>query len=224
MGMGAEIRNRIARRAAQEIKDGMTVNLGIGIPTLVANFIAEDIHVLFHTENGILGAGPSPEPGQEDPSLCNAGGFPITVDPGAAYFDSSIAFAIIRRGCLDITILGALEVSEKGDLANWIVPGKRVPGMGGAMELAQKAKKVIVLMNHVNKEGESKILKECRFPLTAKNSVDLIITEMAVMEVTDEGLLLKEVIKPYTVEEVIAATEARLLIPAVVPTVTEVQG
>ncbi|RXT04284.1 CoA transferase subunit B [Ammoniphilus sp. CFH 90114] len=216
MGMGVDIRNRIAKRAAQEIKDGMIVNLGIGIPTLVANHIPEEMNVMFHAENGILGTGPSPAPGQEDENLCNAGGFPVTLVPGASYFDSAIAFGLIRRGYLDITILGALEVSEKGDLANWIVPGKRVPGMGGAMELAQKAKKVIVLMNHVNKQGESKILKECTLPLTAKNSVDLIITEMAVMEVTEEGLVLKEVMAPYTVEEVVAHTEAPLRIPAVV--------
>lgn len=219
MGMGVEIRNRIARRAAQEVKDGMIVNLGIGIPTLVADHIPDDIHVMFHAENGILGTGPSPEKGQEDENLCNAGGFPVTLVPGASYFDSAIAFGMIRRGYLDITILGALEVSEKGDLANWIVPGKRVPGMGGAMELAQKAKKVIVLMNHVNKQGESKILRECRLPLTAKGCVDLIITEMAVIEVSSEGLVLKEVMAPYTVEEVVAHTEAPLRIPAVVQSI-----
>ncbi|WP_134702659.1 3-oxoacid CoA-transferase subunit B [Ammoniphilus sp. YIM 78166] len=216
MGMGVDIRNRIAKRAAQEVKDGMIVNLGIGIPTLVANHLSDDLHVMFHAENGILGTGPSPEKGEEDPALCNAGGFPVTIIPGASYFDSALAFGMIRRGYLDITILGALEVSEKGDLANWIVPGKRVPGMGGAMELAQKAKKVIVLMNHVNKQGESKILRECALPLTAKACVDLIITEMAVIEVTEEGLLLKEVMAPFTVEEVVAHTEAPLRIPSVV--------
>lgn len=216
MGMGVDIRNRIAKRAAQEIKDGMIVNLGIGIPTLVANHLMADLHVMFHAENGILGTGPSPEKGEEDPALCNAGGFPVTIVPGASYFDSAMAFGMIRRGYLDITILGALEVSEKGDLANWIVPGKRVPGMGGAMELAQKAKKVIVLMNHVNKQGESKILRECALPLTAKACVDLIITEMAVIEVTEEGLLLKEVMAPFSVEEVVAHTEAPLRVPAVV--------
>ncbi|MDQ0861701.1 MULTISPECIES: 3-oxoacid CoA-transferase subunit B [Bacillaceae] len=216
MGMGVDVRNRIAKRAAKEIHDGLIVNLGIGIPTLVADHLPQDIHVLFHAENGVLGTGPSPNPGQEDPALCNAGGFPITTVTGASYFDSATAFGMIRRGYIDITILGALEVSEKGDLANWIVPGKRVPGMGGAMELAQKAKKVIVLMNHVNKQGESKILKECTLPLTARRSVDLIITDMAVMEVKKEGLVLKEVMAPYTVDEVIANTEATLKIPAVV--------
>lgn len=219
MGMGIDIRNRIARRAAQEIKDGMIVNLGIGIPTLVANHIPSGIQVLFHAENGILGTGSSPQNGEEDENLCNAGGFPITVVPGSSYFDSATAFGMIRRGYLDITILGALEVSEKGDLANWIVPGKRVPGMGGAMELAQKAKKVIVLMNHVSKQGKSKILKHCSLPLTAKGCVKLIVTEMAVMEVTEEGLVLREVMSPFTVEEVISHTEAALILPNLVPVI-----
>ncbi|AXN38104.1 3-oxoacid CoA-transferase subunit B [Peribacillus butanolivorans] len=216
MGMGVDVRNRIAKRAAKEIHDGLIVNLGIGIPTLVADHLPQDIHVLFHAENGVLGTGPSPNQGEEDPALCNAGGFPITSVMGASYFDSATAFGMIRRGYIDITILGALEVSETGDLANWIVPGKRVPGMGGAMELAQKAKKVIVLMNHVNKQGESKILKKCTLPLTARHSVDLIITEMAVMEVTKEGLVLKEVMAPYTVDDVITNTEASLKIGATV--------
>ncbi|MDF1996326.1 3-oxoacid CoA-transferase subunit B [Peribacillus frigoritolerans] len=219
MGMAVDVRNRIAKRAAKEIHDGLIVNLGIGIPTLVADHIPQDIHVLFHAENGVLGTGPSPDPGKEDPALCNAGGFPITTVLGASYFDSATAFGMIRKGYIDITILGALEVSEKGDLANWIVPGKRVPGMGGAMELAQKAKKVIVLMNHVNKQGESKILKTCTLPLTARKSVDLIITDMAVMEVTEEGLVLKEVMAPYTVDDVIRNTEATLKIHAAVNTI-----
>lgn len=217
--MAVDVRNRIAKRAAKEIHDGLIVNLGIGIPTLVADHIPQDIHVLFHAENGVLGTGPSPDPGKEDPALCNAGGFPITTVLGASYFDSATAFGMIRKGYIDITILGALEVSEKGDLANWIVPGKRVPGMGGAMELAQKAKKVIVLMNHVNKQGESKILKTCTLPLTARKSVDLIITDMAVMEVTEEGLVLKEVMAPYTVDDVIRNTEATLKIHAAVNTI-----
>ncbi|MGE7647756.1 3-oxoacid CoA-transferase subunit B [Peribacillus frigoritolerans] len=219
MGMAVDVRNRIAKRAAKEIHDGLIVNLGIGIPTLVADHIPQDIHVLFHAENGVLGTGPSPDPGKEDPALCNAGGFPITTVMGASYFDSATAFGMIRKGYIDITILGALEVSEKGDLANWIVPGKRVPGMGGAMELAQKAKKVIVLMNHVNKQGESKILKTCTLPLTAGQSVDLIITDMAVMEVTEEGLVLMEVMAPYTVDDVIRNTEASLKIHAAVNTI-----
>ncbi|MFS0668055.1 3-oxoacid CoA-transferase subunit B [Peribacillus frigoritolerans] len=219
MGMAVDLRNRIAKRAAKEIHDGLIVNLGIGIPTLVADHIPQDISVMFHAENGVLGTGPSPDPGKEDPALCNAGGFPITTVMGASYFDSATAFGMIRKGYIDITILGALEVSEKGDLANWIVPGKRVPGMGGAMELAQKAKKVIVLMNHVNKQGESKILKTCTLPLTARKSVDLIITDMAVMEVTEEGLVLKEVMAPYTVDDVLRNTEASLKIHAAVNTI-----
>lgn len=210
MGMGVDVRNRIAKRAAKEIKDGMIVNLGIGIPSLVPNHLATDIHVMFHAENGILGIGKSPEAGEEDPTLCNAGGFPVTIVPGASFFDSATAFGMIRSGYLDITILGGLEVSEKGDLANWIVPGKRVPGIGGAMDLAKKAKRVIVLMNHCNKKGEPKILKNCALPLTAKACVTMIITEMAVIEVTEHGLLLREVMAPFTVDEVVAQTDAPL--------------
>ncbi|TJY41079.1 3-oxoacid CoA-transferase subunit B [Cohnella pontilimi] len=213
MGMGEESRDRIARRAARELKDGMVVNLGIGIPTRVADFIPEGVQVVFHAENGILGAGPTPEPGKEDGFLCNAGGYPVTIVEGASYCDSAIAFAMIRRGGIDMTVLGALEVSGRGDLANWIVPGKRAAGIGGAMELAQKAKKVVVLMNHVNRDGQSKIRKECELPLTARECVDLIITDMAVMEVTGEGLVLREVMAPYTVEEVVRYTEAELQIP-----------
>lgn len=216
MGMAMNIRERIAKRAAEEIGDGMIVNLGIGIPTLVANYVKGSIHVLFHAENGVLGIGPSPDSGKEDPALCNAGGIPITAVPGASYFNSADAFGIIRKGLVDIAILGALEVSAKGDLANWIIPGKRVPGIGGAMELAQKAKKVIVLMNHTNKQGESKILPCCSLPLTAKGCVQLIITEMAVMEVGEHGLTLKEVMAPHTVESVIQHTEAELIIPSMV--------
>ncbi|MGG1518815.1 3-oxoacid CoA-transferase subunit B [Paenibacillus oryzisoli] len=210
MGMGKESRDRIAKRAAQELRSGMVVNLGIGIPTQVADYVPAGLQVVFHAENGILGAGGAPEPGSEDAFLCNAGGYPVTVVEGASYCDSAIAFAMIRRGRVDLTILGALEVSEQGDLANWIVPGKRVAGIGGAMELAQKARRVIVLMNHVNKLGESKIRKACELPLTAPRCADLIITEMAVIEVTEEGLLLREVMLPYTVEEVIQHTEAEL--------------
>ncbi|BFT69633.1 3-oxoacid CoA-transferase subunit B [Paenibacillus sp. P36] len=213
MGMGKENRDRIAKRAAQELKNGMAVNLGIGIPTQVADYVPEGVQIVFHAENGILFAGGAPNPGEEDAFLCNAGGYPVTIVDGASYCDSSIAFAMIRRGCIDITILGALEVSERGDLANWIVPGKRVAGIGGAMELAQKAKKVIVLMNHVNRQGESKVKKQCELPLTARACVKLIITEMAVMEVVENGLLLKEIMSPYTVDDVVRHTEAALIIP-----------
>src|SRR5690625_3283993 len=188
----------------------MIVNLGIGMPTLVANHISKNIHVMFHAENGILGAGPSPFIGEEDENLCNAGGLPITVVAGASYFDSTYAFSIIRRGLLDVTILGAFEVSEYGDLANWIVPKKIVSGMGGAIELAQKAKKVIVVMSHQDKHGRSKIVKQCSLPLTAKRCVDLIITNMAVIEVTPKGLILLEIMDGHTVDEVIAATDAPL--------------
>ncbi|WP_100372863.1 3-oxoacid CoA-transferase subunit B [Bacillus sp. FJAT-45037] len=210
MGMGVDIRNRMAKRAAEEIEAGMIVNLGIGIPSLIPNHLSADLNVLFHAENGILGMGPSPPAGEEDATLCNAAGYPVTAAPGASYFDSAIAFGMIRSGYLDMTFLGGLEVSTQGDLANWIVPGKRVPGIGGAMELAQKAKRVVVLMNHTSKTGEPKIVDSCSFPLTAKKCVSLIITDMAVIEVTAKALLLKEVMAPYCVEDVIKKTGASL--------------
>lgn len=210
--MGIDNRERIAKRAAKEIQQGMTVNLGIGIPTLVANYIPHSMNVMFHAENGILGTGPSPVKGEEDENLCNAGGYPITIVPGGSYFDSATAFGIIRRGLVDVTILGALEVSETGDLANWIVPGKKVPGMGGAIELAQKSKKVIVLMNHVSKNGSSKILKTCTLPLTAPHCVNLIITDMAVFQVTKEGLVLLEIMEPFTVSDIRKNTNADFVI------------
>ncbi|MGI8383714.1 3-oxoacid CoA-transferase subunit B [Robertmurraya sp. P23] len=206
MGMGIGIRDQMAKRAAAEIKEGMVVNLGIGIPSLVPNHLTSDINVMFHAENGIVGMGPSPEHGEEDENLCNAGGYPVSLVSGGSYCDSVIAFGMIRRGIVDITILGALQVSEKGDLANWIVPGKKIPGMGGAMELAQKAQKVIVLMNHTDKVGNSKIVKECTFPLTSRACVDMIITDMAVFHVTDKGLVLSEVFHPYTLDQVREST------------------
>lgn len=214
MGMGKIIDSRhlIAKRAAEEVKDGMVINLGIGIPTLVADYIPKDRHVMLHAENGILGFGPSPREEEENPMLCNAGGFPVTVQPGASFFDSATAFAVIRRGKLDMTILGALQVSEQGDLANWIVPGKRVPGMGGAIDLAQKARRVIVLTSHCSKNGQSKIVQTCTLPLTAKACVDLIITDMAVMEVADSGLILKEVMPSYTLQDVLRCTDAKLIV------------
>ncbi|WP_313800488.1 3-oxoacid CoA-transferase subunit B [Cytobacillus sp.] len=211
MGLGIDVRNRIAKRAAEEIRNGMVVNLGIGIPSLVPNHLPDHINVMFHAENGITGMGPSPKKGEEDENLCNAGGFPVTVVAGASYCDSAISFGMIRRGRVDMTILGSLEVSEKGDLANWIVPGKKVPGMGGAMELAQKAKKVIVLMNHVDKHGKPKIVKECSLPLTSARCVDLIITEMGVFEVTTDGLHLKEIFPPYSYEEIKTKTGCEFL-------------
>ncbi|MEH7457367.1 acyl CoA:acetate/3-ketoacid CoA transferase subunit beta [Bacillus pseudomycoides] len=208
MGMGVEVRDKIAKRAAKEIQNGMIVNLGIGIPSLVPNHLPEDMHVMFHAENGIVGMGPTPSKGSEDGNLCNAAGLPTSLITGASYFDSCMAFGMIRKGLLDITILGSLQVSENGDLANWIVPGKRVPGIGGAMDLAQKAKRVVVVMNHVDKYGNAKIVSECTLPLTSKKCVDLIITDMAVMEVTSEGLVLQELMSPYTVEDVKQNTEA----------------
>ncbi|MEH6936776.1 3-oxoacid CoA-transferase subunit B [Bacillus sp. JJ664] len=212
MGVEIDFRQKIAKRAAQEIQNGMIVNLGIGIPSLVPDHLPEEVHVMFHAENGVVGIGPSPDKGIEDENLCNAGGFPITILDGASYFDSATAFGMIRRGLLDLTVLGALQVSEKGDLANWIVPGKRVPGIGGAMDLAQKAKRVIVVMNHTDKAGNPKIVKECSLPLTSKRCVDLIITEMAVIEVKNEQLVLKELMQPYTVDDVIKNTGTDLVI------------
>jgi len=212
MGLGIEVRNRIAKRAAKEIKNGMVVNLGIGIPSLVPNHLSDNINVIFHAENGITGMGPSPIEGEEDENLCNAGGFPVTVVEGASYCDSAISFGMIRRGKVDMTILGSLEVSEDGDLANWIVPGKKVPGMGGAMELAQKAKRVIVLMNHVDKRGNPKIVKNCSLPLTSAKCVDLIITEMGVFQVTEEGLFITEIFSPFSIEEIKMKTGCELQI------------
>ncbi|MED4073431.1 3-oxoacid CoA-transferase subunit B [Priestia endophytica] len=207
MGMGKDVRNKIAKRAAKEVKNGMIVNLGIGIPSLVPNFLTAQ-NVMFHAENGMLGMGETPYEGHENPHICNAGGLPVTEVKGASYFDSSIAFAIIRRGLLDMTVLGALEVSEKGDLANWIVPGKRVPGMGGAMELAQKAKKVIVVMSHLDQKGRSKIVKNCSLPLTSSGCVDMIITDLAVFHIKEEKLWLTEVMESYSVKDVVKATDA----------------
>nr|WP_088043687.1 3-oxoacid CoA-transferase subunit B [Bacillus sp. EAC] len=215
MGLGKmTAREVMAQRAAKEVKNGMIVNLGIGIPSLIPNYLSEDCNVMFHAENGVLGIGPTPLKGEEDGNLCNAAGLPVTLVPGSSYFDSSIAFAIIRRGLLDLTVLGALEVSQNGDLANWIVPGKRVPGIGGAMDLAQKSKKVIVLMNHTSKNGEPKIVSECTLPLTSPKCVDLIITEMAVIEVKKESgeLWLNEVMSPYSIIEVIEKTGAPLFV------------
>ncbi|MDQ0483005.1 3-oxoacid CoA-transferase subunit B [Guptibacillus hwajinpoensis] len=215
MGMGAETRRLIAKRAAQEVTYGMMVNLGIGIPTLVADFIPPALDVMLHTENGILGMGGSPAPGKEDGNLSNAGGYPVSINTGASFFDSAEAFGMVRRGHLDLTILGALEVNGRGDIANWIVPGKRVPGMGGAIDLAQKAKKVIVLMSHTTKEGIPKILKECSLPLTVKEGAHMIITERAVMRIKNGELFLIEVMPGFSIEDVINSTEAKLNIELV---------
>lgn len=206
-----ELQNMIAKRVAQELKDGELVNLGIGLPTKVANFVPEEIHVTFHSENGFVGLGPAQGDEVTDPTIVNAGGQYVTIHPGGCFFDSATSFGIIRGGHVDLTVLGALQVDEKGNIANYLIPGKMVPGMGGAMDLLTGAKKVIVAMEHTTK-GKAKILRECTLPLTAKNAVDLIITEMAVIEVTPEGLLLKEINSAYTLEEVLAATEAKLMI------------
>lgn len=207
----ADIKEIIAARVAKELKDGDVVNLGIGLPTMVANFLPEDVHIVLQSENGIMGMGPAPEAGKEDIDIVNAGAQYVTVNPGAMFFDSATSFGIIRGGHVDVTILGALEVDEKGNLANWIVPGKLVPGMGGAMDLVVGAKKVIVAMQHTQK-GVHKILKECKLPYTAVHVVDMIITEMGVMEITEEGIVLKEINEGYTVEDIQAATEAQLII------------
>lgn len=205
------IREVIAKRVAKELKDGDVVNLGIGLPTLVANYIPEGMDVTFQSENGFVGLGSAPEAGKEDKDLVNAGGQPVTINSGGAFFDSSMSFAIIRGGHVDATVLGALQVDQKGNLANWMIPGKMVPGMGGAMDLVVGAKKVIVAMEHTAK-GNPKILKECNLPLTAAGEVNLIVTEMAVLEVTEKGLILKELGPEATVEDVIASTEAELII------------
>ncbi|WP_040208590.1 3-oxoacid CoA-transferase subunit B [Neobacillus jeddahensis] len=212
MGLGVVTRNQMARRAAEEIQNGMVVNLGIGIPSLVPNYLQKNMRVMFHAENGITGMGPSPADGEEDENLCNAGGYPVTLMSGGSYCDSAISFGMIRRGRVDMTILGSLQVSENGDLANWIVPGKKVPGMGGAMELAQKAKKVIVVMNHCDKHGNSKIVSSCSLPLTTKACVDLIVTELAVFKVTEKGLLLTELFAPFEIKNVINKTGCQFLI------------
>lgn len=212
-----QIKAVIAKRVAKELKDGDLVNLGIGLPTLVANYIPKDIEVFFQSENGLIGLGPVPEKGMEDWHVTNAGGQPVSLLKGGCYFDSATSFGIIRGGHVDATVLGALEVDEKGNLANWKVPGKMVPGMGGAMDLTVGAKKVIVSMQHTQ-NGEQKILKECTLPLTAKQQVDLIVTEMAVMEVTPTGLVLREIGPDTTIEEVVASTGATLIIPEDVKT------
>jgi acetate CoA/acetoacetate CoA-transferase beta subunit len=212
MGMGIAIRNRMAKRAAQEIKSGMVVNLGIGIPSLVPNHLPSETLVMFHAENGVVGMGSTPIQGEEDENLCNAGGLPVTVVPGSSYCDSAVAFGMIRRGRVDITILGALQVSAKGDLANWIVPGIKVPGMGGAMELAQKARKVVILMNHNDKSGQSKLVENCTLPLTSARCVNMIITEKAVFKTSTNGLILYEYFKDYTVDEIKRSTDCEFII------------
>lgn len=204
-------RELIVKRVARELKDGNVVNLGIGLPTEVANHIPEGVEITLQSENGFIGLGPAPEEGLEDKDIVNAGAKLSTIVEGGAFFDSSMSFSIIRGGHVDVTVLGALQVDEKGNLANWMIPGKMVPGMGGAMDLVAGAKKVIIAMEHTAK-GNHKILKNCSLPLTAAKEVDLIITDMGVIEVTKDGLVLREIAPDTTLEEVIAATEAQLII------------
>ncbi len=201
----------IAKRVALELKDGALVNLGIGLPTLTANFVPDGRDVLFQSENGFIGLGPTPEEDQIDPCIANAGGLPVTILPGGSFFDSALSFGIIRGGHVDTTVLGALQVAENGDIASYMIPGKMVPGMGGAMDLLSGAKKVIVAMEHTNK-GNPKLLKECTLPLTAVKAVDMIVTEMGVIEVTEVGFVLIEQNPAYTLDEIKAATGAELTI------------
>jgi len=205
-------KEQIAQRIAQELKDGYYVNLGIGIPTLVANYIPPGINVVLQSENGLLGMGPFPVAGQENPDLINAGKQTITTIPGSAFFDSAMSFGMIRAGKVDLTVLGAMEVSEQGDIANWKIPGKMVKGMGGAMDLVASAKNIIVAMMHTNPKGESKLLPQCSLPLTGKRCVKKIVTEIAVLEVTENGFKLLERAPGVSVEEIVAKTAGRLMV------------
>ena len=210
-------KNGIAKRIAQELQDGFYVNLGIGIPTLVANYVPEGMNVTFQSENGMLGMGPFPFKGEEDADVINAGKQTVTMLPGGVYFDSATSFAMIRGGHVDLTVLGAMEVSENGDIANWKIPGKMVKGMGGAMDLVASAKNIIVAMQHVNKAGESKLLPQCTLPLTGIGCVKKIVTELAYLEVTEHGFKLLERAPGVSVEEIQNATLGKLIIEGNIP-------